>query len=73
MFYFFCENMVLLCLTAFHKWKRLNSGFQFYSCTTPLRSQDYGIVGSALAVGRFLIVNLIEQRHLFVVGGSVVF
>jgi hypothetical protein len=48
-------------------------GFQFYSYTTPLRSQDYGIVGSSLAVGRFLIVDLIEQRHLFVVGGPVVF
>jgi hypothetical protein len=31
--------------------------------------ENHGIVGSALPVGIFLIVDLIEQRHLLVVGG----
>jgi hypothetical protein len=35
--------------------------------------ENYGIAGSALPSGRFFIVDLIEQGHLLVVGGSVVF
>jgi hypothetical protein len=35
--------------------------------------KDYDIVSSALHAERFLIVNLIEQIHLLVVGGSVIF
>jgi hypothetical protein len=35
--------------------------------------ENHDIVGSALPVGKFLIVDLIEHGHLLVVGGSMVF
>jgi hypothetical protein len=35
--------------------------------------KNYGIVGSALPTVRFLIIDLIEQGHLLIVGGPVVF
>jgi hypothetical protein len=35
--------------------------------------ENHDIIGSALPVGIFLIVDLIEHGHLLVIGGSVVF
>jgi hypothetical protein len=35
--------------------------------------KNYGIISSALPAGSFLIVNLIEQGHLLVVGGPMIF
>jgi hypothetical protein len=35
--------------------------------------ENHDIASSALPVGRFLILDLIEHEHLLVVGGSVVF
>jgi hypothetical protein len=35
--------------------------------------KDHGTTGSALPIGRFLIVDLIEHRHLLVVGRLVAF
>jgi hypothetical protein len=35
--------------------------------------KNHGIIIFALPVGSFLIVNFIEQGHLLVVGGTVVF
>jgi hypothetical protein len=35
--------------------------------------ENHDIVGSALSTGRFLVVDLIEHRHLLVVGGLVIF
>jgi hypothetical protein len=35
--------------------------------------ENYGIASFALPAGRFFIVDLIEQGHLLVVGGSVFF
>ncbi|WP_428025499.1 hypothetical protein, partial [Arcobacter sp.] len=35
--------------------------------------KNHSIVGSALPVQRFLIINLIEQRYLLVVGYPIIF
>jgi hypothetical protein len=35
--------------------------------------ENYGIIDSALPTRRFLIVDLIEQGHLLIVGGPVIF
>jgi hypothetical protein len=35
--------------------------------------KNHDIVGSALPVRRFLIINLIEQRYMLVIGYSLIF
>jgi hypothetical protein len=35
--------------------------------------KDHDIIGSALLAGSLLIVDLVEQRHLLVIGGPVIF